>query len=105
VAFWKKMVARESGDRPPKWLSTHPSSTDRIANLQRLAPGLVPTYEQAKARIEGGAAATNANPRPAPTPPTPAGVNPALTRPTSSSKPTTTPPKSEQQELDQFLGR
>lgn len=80
ASFWRKMAAQETGARPPKFLSTHPPSSERIANLERLAPSLMPLYEQAKAGVAtptGGAAA-------------PAPAKPALT---------------EQQELDRFLGR
>ena len=82
VSFWKKMAAKETGGRPPKLLSTHPPSAERIENLQRLAPGLVPLYEQAKANIDAGGAPAAA---------------PAGAAPKSAA--------SEQQELDRFLGR
>lgn len=78
VSFWKKMAAKETGGRPPKFLSTHPPSEERIANLQRLAPGLMPIYEQAKANVAVGGA-------------------PAV--------PTKKAAATEQQELDKFLGR
>lgn len=54
VSFWKKMAAKESGGRPPKLLSTHPPTADRIANLERLSASLVPLYEQAKAGMAAG---------------------------------------------------
>ncbi len=58
AAFWRKMAAKEGGGRPPVLLSTHPSSQDRIANLERLATELMPLYEQARAnRAVGGAPA------------------------------------------------
>lgn len=56
AAFWRKMAARESGGRPPKLLSTHPASADRIANLERLAVGLMPLYEQSRANLRVGGA-------------------------------------------------
>jgi metalloendopeptidase OMA1, mitochondrial len=49
ATFWEKMEAGSKGPKPPRWLSTHPPSSDRIANLRRLAPELMPTYEQARA--------------------------------------------------------
>jgi metalloendopeptidase OMA1, mitochondrial len=52
VTFWQKMAAKGGGNEPPKWLSTHPPTTERIANLQRLAPEYVPLYEQARRRFE-----------------------------------------------------
>lgn len=54
ATFWKKMAAKSGGGAPPKWLSTHPPTGERIANLQRLAVPLIPTYEAAKARYESG---------------------------------------------------
>ncbi len=74
------MAAKESGGRPPTLLSTHPSSQDRIANLERLAVGLMPLYEQSKAnQAVGGAPAA----------------------PVAAK----TAPADEQAELDKFLGR
>jgi metalloendopeptidase OMA1, mitochondrial len=56
VSFWTKMAEREGGARPPKFLSTHPPSAERIANLRRLAAELMPVYEQAKANLAVGGA-------------------------------------------------
>lgn len=109
VSFWTKMAAKETGGRPPKFLSTHPPSQERIANLQRLAPGLMPIYEQARAnRAMGGAPA-------APVAAVPAPRNPAAPATTGASSPASaTPPKpaapakpalTEQEELKRFLGR
>ena len=36
--LWKRMKAASNGQAPPEFLSTHPSSDSRIANLQSLAP-------------------------------------------------------------------
>ena len=83
VTFWTKMAAKEKGASvPPKWLSTHPPSQERIENLKRLAPGLMPTYEQARANF-----ARTGSP-----------VAPAASSPKSASG-------GEQAELDKFLGR
>jgi predicted Zn-dependent protease len=38
VAFWRRMLALDTGDRTPAFLSTHPASQRRIAALQRLLP-------------------------------------------------------------------
>ena len=38
VAFWERM-AKQSAGGPPEFLSTHPSSSTRIANLRKLIPG------------------------------------------------------------------
>lgn len=91
AVFWKKMAAQENGARPPKWLSTHPPSSERIANLQRLAPSLMPTYEQALAARGDATAAKPAT----------------VTAPATKAAPAATPAQksTEQQELDKFLGR
>lgn len=36
--FWERMSAMSGGAAPPKILSTHPPSAERVANLERLAP-------------------------------------------------------------------
>ncbi len=36
--LWKRMKANSGGQAPPEFLSTHPSSDSRIANLKSLAP-------------------------------------------------------------------
>ncbi|MBC8012221.1 MAG: M48 family metallopeptidase, partial [Burkholderiales bacterium] len=56
ASFWRKMAAKETGGRPPQLLSTHPSSQERIQNLERLAVELMPVYEQAKANLAAGGA-------------------------------------------------
>jgi len=57
VTFWKKMAAasgngseQQSGlaGMIAKWTSTHPPDAERIANLEKLVPKWMPTYEQAK---------------------------------------------------------
>lgn len=48
VTLWQKMSA-QGGDRPPEFLSTHPSNENRIADLKSLIPGVMPLYDQAKA--------------------------------------------------------
>ncbi len=48
AALWRAMSA-QGGARPPAWLSTHPDPSRRIASLEAAAPGLMPTYEQARA--------------------------------------------------------
>lgn len=89
ASFWRKMAAKETGGRPPVLLSTHPSSQERIQNLERLAVELMPTYQQAKANLgAGGAPATSPVAAPAAAKPAPKPAAP-----------------SEQAELDKFLGR
>ncbi|MGH8530491.1 MAG: M48 family metallopeptidase [Nevskiales bacterium] len=48
VALWQNMQ-RASGKGPPQFLSTHPSSKNRIRDLQKAAPQYVPVYQQAQA--------------------------------------------------------
>jgi len=43
-AFWERMEAR-STSRPPKFLSTHPNPSDRIANLNRIMPKALEYYQ------------------------------------------------------------
>jgi predicted Zn-dependent protease len=47
VTLWNKMAAASQGE-PPKFLSTHPGSQDRIRNLQALLPKVNPLYQQAR---------------------------------------------------------
>lgn len=49
VTLWQKMEA-QGGAKPPEFLSTHPASENRIAELRALAPKVRPLYEAAKAR-------------------------------------------------------
>jgi len=42
--FWERMSAKSGGQAPPKLLSTHPPTQDRIANLNRLAPIAIEKY-------------------------------------------------------------
>jgi predicted Zn-dependent protease len=46
--YGKKMSANNKG-APPEFLSTHPASENRIADLKALAPKVRPLYEAAKA--------------------------------------------------------
>ena len=54
VSLWQKMEKVAGGKEPPKFLSTHPPSADRIADLQKQIQKVMPLYQQARA---GGAAA------------------------------------------------
>jgi len=42
-AFWERMEAKSSS-RPPKFLSTHPPPSDRVAHLQRIMPRALEYY-------------------------------------------------------------
>lgn len=47
VTLWTKM-SKLGGNKPPAWLSDHPSDTARIADVQALVPRMMPLYEAAK---------------------------------------------------------
>ncbi|MEZ0306283.1 MAG: M48 family metallopeptidase [Ramlibacter sp.] len=49
ITLWKKMEQAGKG-APPQWLSTHPSSASRIAELERNLPRVMPLYERTVAR-------------------------------------------------------
>jgi predicted Zn-dependent protease len=46
MALWQKMAAASKG-APPQWMSSHPSNGDRIAEIQRRMPTVLPLYAQA----------------------------------------------------------
>jgi predicted Zn-dependent protease len=46
ISLWQKM-ARAGGGAPPEFMSTHPSSSSRIAALQAAIPKVMPLYQQA----------------------------------------------------------
>lgn len=45
VSLWRKMQSASQGE-PPQFLSTHPSSSNRIASLQALIPQVMPYYKK-----------------------------------------------------------
>jgi predicted Zn-dependent protease len=47
VTLWQKMGAASKGS-PPQWLSTHPSGKNRIKEIERLLPKVVPIYERSR---------------------------------------------------------
>lgn len=51
VNLWQNMAkaARAAGGEPPEFLSTHPSSATRIAELRRRIPSAMAQYERARA--------------------------------------------------------
>ncbi|WP_298012764.1 M48 family metallopeptidase [uncultured Aquabacterium sp.] len=46
VSLWQKMGAAAKG-APPQWLSTHPSGTSRIQEIQASLPRVMPLFERA----------------------------------------------------------
>ncbi|GGI16080.1 lipoprotein [Oxalicibacterium faecigallinarum] len=48
IALWQKMAQAAGGNAPPKLLSTHPSSQDRISDLTVYSQRVMPLYQQAK---------------------------------------------------------
>lgn len=45
VGFWQRMSAQKGGQAPPEFLSTHPSDTTRIRNIQSLLPKAMKYYQ------------------------------------------------------------
>jgi predicted Zn-dependent protease len=43
-------MSRAGGGAPPEFMSTHPSSSTRMANLQAAIPRVMPLYLQARGR-------------------------------------------------------
>ena len=49
VTLWEKMGSVNRG-APPQWLSTHPAGKNRIKEIERHLPEVMPLYEAAKKR-------------------------------------------------------
>lgn len=49
ITLWQKMNKASKGE-PLAWLSTHPSNANRIEEIRRHLPDVMPLYEQARAR-------------------------------------------------------
>jgi predicted Zn-dependent protease len=47
VTLWQKMGAA-NGSAPPQWLSTHPSGSTRIRDIEANLPEVMPLYERAR---------------------------------------------------------
>lgn len=47
VTLWQKM-AQAGGGAPPEFMSTHPSSSSRVSNLQQAIPKVMPLYRQGR---------------------------------------------------------
>ena len=48
ITFWRKMEQQSQGGQAPAFLSTHPPHEQRIADLQKWMPQVLPLYEAAK---------------------------------------------------------
>jgi predicted Zn-dependent protease len=48
VDLWRNMRASGGGGEPPEWMSTHPSSGQRIANLESEMNKVMPNYQRAR---------------------------------------------------------
>lgn len=46
VEFWQRMAKSTSGQKPPEFLSTHPSDETRINNLKKLIPEAMKYYKK-----------------------------------------------------------
>ena len=44
IPFWKRMADASSGNKPPEFLSTHPSDEARIERLQAMMDETVKNY-------------------------------------------------------------
>ena len=44
VKIWERMKEAFKGQEPPEWMSTHPSSEKRIANLKNWIPEIILKY-------------------------------------------------------------
>ncbi len=47
ITLWQKMQRASQGE-PPQFLSTHPTSGNRIAQMQALMPKVMPLYQQSR---------------------------------------------------------
>jgi predicted Zn-dependent protease len=54
IGLWEKMGKLSGGGQPPKWLSTHPSHEDRIADLKVYSEKVMPLYTAAKGSAAAG---------------------------------------------------
>jgi predicted Zn-dependent protease len=57
ITFWRKMAAQKvaaekPGAKMPAWLSTHPSDTKRVTDLEAFMPQVVPIYEANRGKFQ-----------------------------------------------------
>jgi predicted Zn-dependent protease len=50
LTLWQKMISASQGGRPPEFLSSHPTETSRVQQIQALLPAVIPLYDAARRR-------------------------------------------------------
>jgi predicted Zn-dependent protease len=50
ITLWRKMQASHAGGTAPEWLSSHPDDGNRVAEIERHLPEVMPLYEKARRR-------------------------------------------------------
>ena len=48
VSLWHKMLRANSGGRPPEFLSSHPTDSSRVQQIEALLPTVMPLYTAAR---------------------------------------------------------
>ncbi len=48
VSLWQKMINANSGGRPPEFLSSHPTDSSRVRQVEALLPTVMPLYAAAR---------------------------------------------------------
>jgi predicted Zn-dependent protease len=48
IPFWQRMSAKAGGNKPPEFMSTHPSDETRIGNIRGLLPDAMKYYRGGK---------------------------------------------------------
>ncbi len=47
VSLWQKMMMAKNGNAPPEFLSSHPADANRVQQIEKLLPTVMPLYEAA----------------------------------------------------------
>lgn len=48
VTLWQKMINASQGGRPPEFLSSHPTESSRVQQIQNLLPTVMPLYNASR---------------------------------------------------------